>query len=266
MKGSLRTVLNIVMVCLLAAGAFFYVKNVSEKKENAFEYEEARKIATSTQSTETVQKTEEYKENKPREYDPVVEQLIATDLKALQEINPEVVGWVYIPETEIDYPVLQHSDNEYYLNHSWENTKNPNGAIFFDCETSLDLTDFNTLVYGHRINNKLMFSGLSKFNSLEYINAHPSVYLVTEKGVCRYDIFSAYQTGMQTIAFAMRIETENMRKEFINFAVDYSEAFTGVVPEPENSFLTLATCNFNGSSRQVVQAVLNEEVSYFHGE
>ena len=71
---------------------------------------------------------------------------------------------------------------------------------------------------------------------------------------------------MQTIAFAMRIETENMRKEFINFAVDYSEAFTGVVPEPENSFLTLATCNFNGSSRQVVQAVLNEEVSYFHGE
>ena len=56
----------------------------------------------------SVQKTEEYKENKPREYDPVVEQLIATDLKALQEINPEVVGWVYIPETEIDYPVLQH--------------------------------------------------------------------------------------------------------------------------------------------------------------
>ena len=84
MKGSLRTVLNIVMVCLLAAGAFFYVKNVSEKKENAFEYEEARKIATSAQSTETVQKTEEYKENKPREYHPVVEQLIATDLKALQ--------------------------------------------------------------------------------------------------------------------------------------------------------------------------------------
>ena len=254
------------MVCLLAAGAFFYVKNVSEKKENAFEYEEARKIATSAQSTETVQKTEEYKENKPREYDPVIEQLIATDLKALQEINPEVVGWVYIPETEIDYPVLQHEDNEYYLNHSWENTKNPNGAIFFDCETSTDLTDFNTLVYGHRINNKLMFSGLRKFNSLDYINAHPSVYLVTEKGVCRYDIFSAYQTGMQTIAFAMRIETENMRKEFINFAVDYSEAFTGVVPEPENRFLTLATCNFNGSSRQVVQAVLNEEVSYFYDE
>ena len=249
------------MVCLLVAGAFFYVKSVSEKKENVFEYEEARKIALGGKN-ESIQEIEEYKENKPREYDPFVEQLIATDIKALQEINPEVVGWIYIPDTEIDYPDLQHEDNEYYLNHSWENTKNPNGAIFFDCESSIGLEDFNTLVYGHRINNKNMFSGLNRYNSLDYLKAHPSVYLVTEKGVYRYDVFSAYQTGMQTIAFGMKIESEKMRKEFISFAIDYSEADTGIVPEPDCRILTLATCNFNGVARQVVQAVLNEEVSY----
>ena len=264
MKGSLRTVLNVFMVCLLVVGVAFYLKSDSEKKENTFEYEEARKIALS-QSTETAVKTEEYKENKPREYDPFVEQLIQTDLKALQEINPEVVGWIYIPDTDIDYPVLKHEDNEYYLNHSWENTKNPNGAIFFDCESSVELEDFNTLIYGHRINNRHMFSGLSKYNSLEYLNAHPSIYLVTEKGVYRYDIFSAYQTGLQTITFGMKIETENMRKEFINFAIDYSEPDTGIVPGTDSRILTLATCSFNGMARQVVQAVLNEEVSYFAG-
>lgn len=249
------------MICLFIAGAFFYVKSISEKKENDFQYEEAREIALSGKN-ETAQKTEDYEENKPGEYDPFVEQLVSTDIKALQEVNPEVVGWIYIPDTEIDYPVLQHEDNEYYLNHSWENTKNPNGAIFFDCESSLDLTDFNTLVYGHRINNKNMFSGLKKYNSLDYLEAHPSVYLVTEQGVFRYDVFSSYETRLQTIAFGMKIETEKMRREFIDFAIDYSEPDTGIVPEPDCKVLTLATCNFNGSARQVVQAVFNEEASY----
>lgn len=262
MKLTSRKILNLLFVAALAVGVIFYAKSVSEKEIGTRENAEAKEIAVSNKTEITAEKEEFISgSKKPPVYDSYVEELITIDLDALREVNPEVVGWILIPDTNIDYPILQHEDNQYYLKYTWEHTRNNIGAIFFDCQTSTDLSDFNTLVYGHRINNKTMFGSLYKYFDEEYLKAHPSVYIATDDGVFRYDIFSAYQTGLETISFAMEIETEKKRSEFIDFAIEYADAATGFVPGTGNSFLTLATCSFNETYRDVVQAVLNEEAS-----
>lgn len=262
MKLTPRKILNILFIAALAVGVVFYGKSLSEKEIGTRENEEAKEIV-SANKTEVSEEKEEFisGSKKPTVYDPYVEELITLDIDALREVNPEAVGWIFIPDTNIDYPVLQHEDNQYYLKYTWEHTRNNIGAIFLDCETSADLSDFNTLVYGHRINNKTMFGSLYKYLDEEYLKAHPSIYLVTDDGVFRYDIFAACQTGLETIPFAMKIETERKRSEFIDFAIEYADAKTGFVPSTNDSFLTLATCSFNETYRDVVQAVLNEEAS-----
>lgn len=262
MKLTSKKILNILFVAALAVGVIFYGKSLNEKEVGARESEEAKEIVLANREEISAEKEEFITgSKKPTVYDSVVEELITLDIDALREVNPEVIGWIYIPNTNIDYPVLQHEDNQYYLKYTWEHTRNNIGAVFLDCETSVDLSDFNTLVYGHRINNKTMFGSLYKFLEKEYFDAHPSIYLVTDEGVFRYDIFASYQTGLETISFAMKIETEKKRKEFINFALDYAVQSIGYVPETDEQFLTLATCSFNDTYRDVVQAVLNEEAS-----
>ena len=77
------------------------------------------------------------------------------DWKALKEKNPEVVGWILIPDTDISYPIVQGSDNSYYLNHTFEKKENYAGAIFMDAGADASFQDRNTIIYGHNVKHFL---------------------------------------------------------------------------------------------------------------
>ena len=85
------------------------------------------------------------------------------DLPALQQVNSDVIGWIAIPGTEISYPLVQGTDNDYYLTHTWNQNSSAVGAIFMDCRCSADFSGFNTIVYGHRMNNGSMFAALKHY-------------------------------------------------------------------------------------------------------
>ena len=78
---------------------------------------------------------------------------ITVDFDALQEINEDVVGWIYIPGTEVNYPVVQGDDNEYYLHRTFEKKDNFTGAIFLDYLCQPDFSSDNTILYGHNMKN-----------------------------------------------------------------------------------------------------------------
>jgi len=188
--------------------------------------------------------------------------LMQMDLAPLKEVNEEVIGWVHIPETEIDYPLLQREDNEHYLHHTWKNTRSAGGAIFMEHLNAPDMTDFNTIIYGHNMVNSAMFGGLNKYRNLKYLQEHPRAYVVTESGVYCYDIFAAHKVGIKTIMYRTQLLEPVQREEFIYFAIDYSAVDTGIIPSVEDKILTLSTCSSGSESRWVVQGVLNEERSY----
>ncbi|MCI6264303.1 class B sortase [Collinsella sp. HCP28S3_F2] len=105
------------------------------------------------------------------------------DFDALAQTNPEIVGWIYVPDTTINYPVVQANNNSKYLNTLFDGTSNASGAIFLDCDdTAPGMVDQQTTIYGHHMNDGSMFNIISdttdqaKFDSIEY------VYYITRDG------------------------------------------------------------------------------------
>lgn len=189
---------------------------------------------------------------------PYQEALDHIDLAALQAINPDVVGWILIPETDISYPVLHGTDNNYYLNHTWDGSRNSVGAIFLDCQNSRTLDDFNSILYGHKMNNQSMFGLLHQYKNEGFWEAHPILYLVDDRGVREYDIFAYYETGTMN-TYSLAFSDIQDKQVYIAECLEQSLLDTGIVPEPEDCILTLSTCTGNGhATRWVVQAVWSE--------
>ncbi len=193
----------------------------------------------------------------PIEDDPNVELLEQINLEALREVNPDVIGWIMIPDSKINYPLMQGTDNDYYLKHTWEKRNNAVGSIFMEHQNNPDLTDFNTIVYGHNMNNGSMFASLRKFSTESYRKARPYVYIVSDQGVYRYEIFSFYKAPVDSIAYGLSFQKENTKIEFLLESKRSSDAETGVIPAPTDRILTLSTCSGGGyTHRWVVQARL----------
>lgn len=181
-----------------------------------------------------------------------------TDLDALREINSDVTGWISIPGTEISYPIVQAEDNRYYLNRTWDKDKNIVGGIFMECENPPDMSSFNTIIYGHKMRNESMFGSLKNYAETEYWEKHPYVYVVTDGGVYRYDIFAAFESGTKEVVYRLNIKREVQKKELIEFSLSNSVISTKIVPGTDDHLLTLSTCTGRGhAKRWVVQGVLH---------
>ncbi len=197
-------------------------------------------------------------EEEPEETDFWADALKDTDLDSLREVNSEVIGWITIPETELSYPLLQAEDNKYYLNHTWNNDRSSVGSIFMECLINPNMQSFNTIVYGHKMRNGSMFGSLINYEDAEYWKEHPSIYVVMDDGVYRYDIFAVHEVGTRQIVYRININSEKRRNEFIQFCVENSVIDTGIVPTATDKILTLSTCTGSGhSTRWVVQGVLH---------
>ena len=183
------------------------------------------------------------------------------NIPTLQEVNPEVIGWIYIPNTEISYPLLQAQDNDTYLHAAWDGTKNVAGSIFLETRCSADLTDFNTIIYGHNMRNGSMFGTLKSYRSFDFYKAHPYVYIVTDNTVYRYAIFSAYEAGITTDTYRLLFDTSEKKELALRYYLESSVWDTGLSPTSDDSILTLSTCTGTGTyeSRWVVQAMLDDQ-------
>lgn len=112
------------------------------------------------------------------------------DFSALKEVNPEVVAWISSEDQIIDYPIVQGTDNEYYLTHLFNGKKNKLGSLFVDYRTAGDFSGQNTIVYGHNMKDGSMFSSLGKYKDQEYFDKHPAMQLSTPSGVYTVEFFA----------------------------------------------------------------------------
>lgn len=234
------------MVFAAAAGGW----KLLDYRKGAKDYGEAAEIAQV--SMEAI----------PEETDKFAQELAGLDLAALREINSDVVGWIAIPNTEVFYPVMQTADNNYYLKRTWKKKNSSVGAIFLDYRNAADFSGFHSIVYGHQMRDGSMFGGLYKYADAEYWQGHPTIYLVTDSGVEKYDIFAAFEVGVQDIVYRINIETQDTRQELIEFCLSHSVIETGITPEVDGNILTLSTCTGRGyATRWIVQGVRREDAA-----
>lgn len=178
------------------------------------------------------------------------------NLDALREVNPDVIGWIYLPGTPINYPIVKGEDNSYYLSHTWDNRASNHGSIFQEAKCSADWTDDHTILYGHHMNDGSMFAALHNYYSQYFFDHYPYIYLVTDEGVLRYEIFSSYLAKIDSLAFGLGFSQE-LKEQFLQEALEYSEITCGVTPAVTDRILTLSTCTgWTYDSRRIVAARL----------
>lgn len=182
--------------------------------------------------------------------------LESLSIAALQQVNPHVAGWIRIPDTALSYPLVQGTDNDFYLNHAWDGTPTAVGSIFMDYRCVADLTDFHTVIYGHRMRDGSMFNCLRHYRSLSYRQEHPMLYIKTGDQVRQYTVFAAYEAPVRSPVYALTAQDDAAKQALIDFALEHSVIDTGVRPTVNDRIVTLSTCTGNGyDTRWVVQAV-----------
>lgn len=122
---------------------------------------------------------------------------LSVDWDSLQAINPDIVAWIYIPDSPVNYPVVQGSDNEEYLHKAFDGSTGwlaSAGTIFLDSANAADFSDRNSALYGHHMNDGSMFASLSNWQNNDEFNAHRDIYVLTPQGNYRLKTFALIKT------------------------------------------------------------------------
>lgn len=185
------------------------------------------------------------------------------DWDALYETNEDIYAWIYIPNTNVDYPILQHpSLNDYYLDYNLDHTKGYPGCIYSQVQyNSKDFTDFNTVLYGHNMRNGTMFRTLHNFEDETFFEENRYVYIYTPEKVLVYDIFAAYEFDDRHLLVYFDNESLSDREDYLEevFSIrDMSAHFRNNVNiTTDSNILTLVTCiGSKPNNRYLVQGVL----------
>lgn len=183
--------------------------------------------------------------------------LINVDIQKLKEKNGDTIGWINVNNTNINYPYVQSSDNNYYLNHSYDKTYNDAGWVFLDYRNNSALTDKNNIIYAHSRLDKTMFGSLSKtLKSDWYTNKDNHIIrLSTETENTLWQIFSVYKTPVESYYITTNFATDEEYENFLNTIKNRSLYNFNTSLTKEDRVLTLSTC-YSDTERTVVHAKL----------
>ena len=167
--------------------------------------------------------------------------------KLHREVSEDIYAWIYIPNTNVDYPVFQHpTDNAYYLEHNVDGSEGYPGCIYTENYNSKDFSDPQTVIYGHNMRDGTMFSDLHKYEDEQFFDENKYVFIYTEETVYVYKIFAAYQTNnahqLLNYDFSRK---ENLLNYLENVRALESELKLfddDVVFSDDDKVLTLSTC------------------------
>lgn len=262
MKRKLRRGLMVLLALIFVGSLGMVIYRTMEYKEGEEIYAEAAELVQLPDLSDlpdpVLEETEETEETDAPVYvDPYADALRNMDFAALREVNSDVLGWILIPNTVISYPLVQGDDNQYYLKHTWKKWTSAVGAIFLEYQNSPDFSDFNTIIYGHRMNNGSMFASLKNYKKQSYWAAHPYVYITDDNGSHKYEIFAAYEVSTAGTTYQIGFSGDASKQAFLDYCLGQSVIDTGITPTVHDKILTLSTCTGNGhATRWVVQARL----------
>jgi len=174
-------------------------------------------------------------------------------VKQLQQENPDVVAWLEIQGTNINYPILQGQDNDYYLKHTYKKESNSSGSIFLDKDYDFTKPSSNLLIYGHRNTKGIMFEDLIKYKDESFYQEHKTIRFTTAKEDSTYEILAAFNSRVyyqdeQNVFRYYQFVNANNRQEFDEYVRNAKESSlydTNKIAVYGEQLLTLSTCNYS---------------------
>lgn len=188
-------------------------------------------------------------------------------LKKVREQNSEIVAWLKIEGTEINHPVLQTNNNEYYLTRNYKKEYDSNGSIFLDCRYDFERPSDNFLIYGH--NNSLMFEKLLDYQDKNYYETHPTINLTTLEEDATYKIIAVFKGQAYS-----NLENEFLYYNYVDFRTDdeYYNYISNCVKKSlykinytinyRQKLLTLSTCEYSKKNGRFAILAIKIEDNY----
>lgn len=174
-------------------------------------------------------------------------------VQELKKENSDVIGWIEIEGTNINYPVLQGEDNSYYMTHNYKKEEVRDGSIFLDKDYDWSIPSSNLLMYGHNMGDGAMFQDLLKYEYEEFYNQHPTIRFTTTTEDAEYEIISAFKSRVYYKSeknvfryyYFINAYNEEEYNEFVNNAKEASFYDTGKTAEYGDQLMTLSTCSYH---------------------
>ena len=208
-----------------------------------------------TENTEIIEPIEEVPKENPY-WDYINMNMINVNFSNLKKINSDVVGWLKVNGTNINYPFVQSSDNKYYLTHSFNKSYNAAGWVFLDYRNN-STNNKNTIIYAHGRSDKTMFGTLKKVLNNEWLN-NTNNYIIkvsTETENSLWQIFSIYRIPTTSDYLQTNFINDDEFQEFINMIISRSNYNFNTNVTYTDNILTLSTC-YNNDDKMVVHAKL----------
>jgi sortase B len=184
---------------------------------------------------------------------PEVEPTILPKFIELHNENPDLIGWIKIEDTKVDYPVMQtKEDNEFYLRRNFEKESDRGGLPFLDNRSDIELPSTNFIIYGHNMQNGTMFKDILNYKDIEYYKEHPTIHFDTIYEESEYEIVAVFLSQIYKVDDDVfkyykffQANTEKEYNDFIDNVKNLSLYDTGIHAEYGDQLITLSTCEYS---------------------
>lgn len=184
--------------------------------------------------------------------------MLSVNFDDLKKKNSDTVGWIKVEGTNINYPVVQTTDNKYYLNHSYDKTSNKAGWVFADYRNDLDNFDKNTVIYAHGRVDTTMFGSLKNILKSSWYNNKNNhiIKFSTPEENTLWQVFSVYTIEAESYYITTKFPSNEYFKEFVTTLKNRSKIEFSAIPNENDKILTLSTCKDSKGNRVVMHAKL----------
>ena len=243
-----RKIISVIQVLLVIVLLWSGYKIYSYQKDN-----QAYKAIDDDYKVMRDRSIEKNKEQSNKEEVDLEIQAAILFVRELNKSYPQIKARLLIENLDMDYPVVQGEDNSFYLNHDYKGNYHPFGAAFMDSRNSFDLSDQNTIIYGHNVKSGHVFNPLNKYRDGKYVDDNPYIVIDSLEGRFTYEIFAVYEADQYEDYRAVSYEEKDF--EELLSRIEEKNFLNRELPNADDKILTLSTCS-DMTNRMVVQAKL----------
>lgn len=227
----MKKTFKIIYVLLFVLMAVFcFYKAYEIKKEQGKIKEEQNELIEIAEIPEKVEEIEEKKNE--------------INFQELININSDFVGWIKIEDTNINYPIVQGTNNTYYLKHSFYKEYSNAGSIYMDATANSNFESKNTFIYGHYTSDGSMFGQLGKYMKQDFYNNHKEIYIYTTNQNYKLEIFSVHVDKASSKSYQMNFTTDEAYRDYIELMKSYSVVKSDIEVDYINDrIVTLYSCS-----------------------